>query len=330
MMNNNKCFTTKLRWRQTGTEGPPYKLCNCEEKIAQKGDDVIVLCRGAVHFLKVNDEVWARYPGVSKEAIDSLFEWLTGMRPNQFDRYYRKIHRHSVATSPEYTGPLSEQLWRVLKNAIQRCGSPSFTFDFVNNVRVSHESVREAERTIRDELQSEMTEVVRDGLSNVLYWGDLRNGNKGTRVSVFRRKVLSSQLAAASELFRCLEGPGLLEIKGLRLPGFSGMSSISRLRMFLNPSEYVVLDRRLLKVRNCSRRTLFDNLKLWGGSEYIPVTTDNQGVYQHWCELCRIIANKFFWGEDVRAVDIERGILHFVDDGQLDNATEILETACGP
>ena len=100
--------------------------------------------------------------------------------------------------------------------------------------------------------------------------------------------------------------------------------------MFLNPSEYVVLDRRLLKVRNCSRRTLFDNLKLWGGSEYIPVTTDNQGVYQRWCELCRIIANKFFWGEDVRAVDIERGILHFVDDGQLDNATEILETACGP
>ena len=324
MMNNNKCFTTMVLRRQTGTEGSPHNLCDCEEKIVQKGDDVIVLCRGAVPFLRVNDEVWARYPGVSKEAIDSLFEWLTGMSPNQFDRYYRKVHRQ---TSPEYTGPLREQLRRVLENAIQRCSSACFTFDFVNNVRVSHESVLEAERTIRDELQSEKTEVVRDGLSNVLYWGHLRNGNKGTRISRFRHKVPSRQLSAASEIFRRLEGPGILELKALRLPEFSALSSLSKLRMFLDPWEYVAMDRKLLKLRECSNRTLFHNLKLWGSLEYIPATMDNQSVYQNWCEFCLRKAKRDFRDKDVRAVEVERGILHVVDSHRLDTAAQILATA---
>jgi hypothetical protein len=327
MMNNGKCATTKLRLRQTGTGGLPYKLCDCEEKIVQKGDDVIAISRGAVHSLRVNDEVWAEYPDVSKEAIDSLFEWLTGMSPNQFDRYYRKIHRHSAATSPEYRGPLSEQLRRALENAIQRCGSPCFTFDFVNNVRVSHESVHEAERIVRDELQSEKTEVVRDGLSNVLYWGLLRNGNKGTRISRFRHNVTSRQLAAASELFRRLEGPGILQLKALRLPEFSALSSLSKLRMFLDPQKYVTIDRKLLKLRECSGRTLFHNLKLWGSIEYIPATMDNQNVYQRWCEFCLRKAKRYFPDKDIRAVELERGILHLVGSNQLDEAAEILATA---
>lgn len=324
MKNNNKCVTNKLRWRQTGTEGPPHERCNCEEKIVQKGDDVIVLCSGAVHLLRVNDEVWARYPDVSKEAIDSLFEWLTGMSPNQFDRYYGKIHRQRSLQS---TGPMSEKLRQVLEKASHRFDSLGFTFDFVNNVRVPHESVREVERTIRDELQSEKTEVVRDGLSNVLYWGHVGNGNKGTRISRFRRRVLTTQLVAASELFRRLEGPGILELKALRLPEFSALSCLSKLRMLLQPRQYVAMDRKLLKLRECSSRTLFHNLKLWGNLGYIPSTMHNQIVYQRWCEFCLRKAKRYFRDTDVRAVEVERGILDLVDKNRLDAAAQILATA---
>jgi hypothetical protein len=324
MKNNNKCFTTKLRWGQTGTEEPLHEVCNCEEKIVQKGDDVMVLCRGAVHLLRVNDEVWARYPDVSKEAIDSLFEWLTGMSPHEFDRYYGKIHRQTALQS---TGPVSEQLRRVLEKASHRFGSLGFTFDFVNNVRVSHKSVREAERTIRDELQSQKTEVVRDGLSNVLYWGHVGNGKKGTRISRFRQKVLPTQLAAASELFRRLEGLGILELKALRLPEFSALSCLSKLRMFLQPRAYVAMDRKLLKLRECSGRTLFHNLKLWGSMEYIPATMHNQTVYQRWCDFCLRKAKRYFRDTDVRAVEVERGILDLVDSNRLDAAAQILATA---
>jgi len=325
-MTNRKRFTTVVLRRQTGREGPHCNPSDYEEKIVLKDNDVITLHRGAVHFLQANDELWARYPGVSGEAIDSLFEWLTGMSPNQFDRYYRKIHRHSATTSPMYRRPLSDQLRRVLANAIPSCNIPCFTFDFVNNVAVPHESIREVERSIRDDLQSEQIEAVRDGLSNVLCWSHLRNGNKGMRINRFRHNVTPRQLAVASKLFRHLQGPGIVEIKGLKLPEFSGLSSISKLRMFLDPSAYVALDRKLLKVRGCSSWTLFHNLKLWGGSEHIPVTTDNQRVYQSWCETCRRIGGQYF-GEAMRAVDIERGILHLVNNKRGKDAAQILETA---
>ena len=75
---------------------------------------------------------------------------------------------------PEYADVLCKALW---------CFSfPKVTFDFRNSQRTQHENMRGVEECIGALLSHEDQVDVKDGLSNVLYWGSLlshRLSNKG-------------------------------------------------------------------------------------------------------------------------------------------------------
>jgi hypothetical protein len=78
--------------------------------------------------------------------------------------------------------------------------------------------------------------------------------------------------------------------------------------MFLDPTRYVVLDRRLAGLASAETPTLFKELKLNPTS--IPVNRCNLNVYQRWCTLRVETARNEFQGQGIIAVDVERGIFH--------------------
>lgn len=211
--------------------------------------------------------------------------------------------------------PLTErQIW-ALENAICNYCYPMVTYDFDNKREIGHQTMRSVENTILGCLTSNRPNDVKNGLSNVLYWGYRRTGYYWTRVDRFRNKVTSQQLQSAIQVFQNLEGTGLRTIKQLGLPEFSNLSFLSKLRMFLNPQDFVTLDRKLMKLAQLSPRTLFAHINERG--TYIPVTDSNERYYQDWCNLCRKLAETYFGGKNILAVDIERGIFQLVENGQL-------------
>ncbi|GAG44048.1 unnamed protein product, partial [marine sediment metagenome] len=170
-------------------------------------------------------------------------------------------------------------------------------------------------------------EIVKNGLSNVLYWGYYRMGIRDCRVNNFRKKATATQLSEAQRLFGRLEGPSVIQIKKLHLPQFSGLTFISKVRMFLDPSNYVTLDLKLMKLREEDQQTIFHDVTLRSNATTIPVTRTKEEFYERWCDLCRRITRENFDGTDVRAVDIERAIFYLVDTNQSELATEILTGA---
>ena len=92
--------------------------------------------------------------------------------------------------------------------------------------------------------------------------------------------------------------------------------------MFLEPSKYVTLDRKLLKLKECEIKTLFHDI-----TEYpmcIPITDHNCEQYDKWCKKCSDTA-KYFQNRGIIAMDVERGIFHFVDKGKLDEAANLVK-----
>ena len=86
-----------------------------------------------------------------------------------------------------------------------------------------------------------------------------------------------------------------------KIPRFGWMSFASKLKMFVDPERYVVLDRILRDVKFGRPDTLFDGLPN-GGSIVVNRKTDQ--IYMNWCSACRITGKQ----ADMRAVDVERGI----------------------
>ena len=209
---------------------------------------------------------------------------------------------------------LDDSLRDTLAAAIRAYDFPCGTYDFAAEREVVHPSMRGVEQAIRSGLTADDMEAVRDGLSNVLYWGYARIDYGDRRVRRFREGVTEGQLHDARSLFRTLRGPGLRQIKRLGLPELSGMSFVSKVRMFLDPSNYVTLDMKLAK--NLSGGVspgLFDDLSFRPGKDTtIRITAHNEAVYERWCRLCRHLAATCFPGAGVRAADIERGIFHLV------------------
>lgn len=218
--------------------------------------------------------------------------------------------------------PLTERQMWALKNAICNYCYPKVTYDFGNKREISHQTMRSVENTIRSSLTSNRPNDVKDGLSNVLYWGYRRTGYYWTRVDRFRNKVTSQQLQSVIQVFQNLKGTGLRTIKQLGLPEFSNLSFLSKLRMFLNPQDFVTLDRKLMKLAQVSPRTLFAHIIEC--ETYIPVTDSNERYYQDWCNSCRKLAQIYFGGKNILAVDIERGIYQLVENGQLVIAADII------
>jgi len=220
---------------------------------------------------------------------------------------------------------LNVNLREVLVQAIKDYDYPRVTFDFKSKVEQRHGSMRDVERVIRTDLTSGNPDAVKDGLSNVLYWGFYtRGGIRDFRVTEFRKGVTEKKLDEARHLFKNLKETGVIQIKNLHLPQFSGLSFVSKARMFLDPSRYVTLDLSLMRLRDARVVTIFREIKQY--KTQIPITGHNELCYERWCELCRKLVHDSFRDGKVLAVDIERGIFHLVKTGRIDLAADILSS----
>ena len=183
--------------------------------------------------------------------------------------------------------------------------------------------MRSIEKVIESDLSSGESELVKNGLSNVLYWGFAQIGYRDTRVKRFRNDVTQDKLNDATSLFNEIQGDCLLEIKRIGLPQFSGMSFISKVRMFLDPESYVILDQQILKINDVANNTVLTPISFGENETQIRISQNNVQVYEAWCNTCQSIAHSHFAAK-YRAVDIERGFFTLIQNGRTELAANIL------
>ena len=222
---------------------------------------------------------------------------------------------------------LDKEHQEALLRAIRAYDFPSVTFDFTTGTEKPLASMLAVEQEIRECLLSEDTQTIKNGLSNVLYWGYARIGFRDYRVRRFRQTVTTNQLIDARTLFPRLQGPGVIAIKNLGLPEFSGLSFISKVRMFLDPSRYVTLDKKLMRLRDQDRPTIIHKVPMSHRLTSIPITRAMETFYEEWSGLCRKIAASDLSEHSIRAVDVERGVFFLVGNDQAGPAAEILTMA---
>jgi hypothetical protein len=119
--------------------------------------------------------------------------------------------------------------------------------------------------------------------------------------------------------------PSVVEIKNLGLPEFSGLSFVSKVRMFLDPDKSATLDWQIMKIHERCPTTLLADLVL-GKSTQIRITTRNSDVYEIWCRRMGDISRVNFDGR-FRAVDVERGLFQLIQCGRVETAAELLNDA---
>lgn len=97
--------------------------------------------------------------------------------------------------------------------------------------------------------------------------------------------------------------------------------------MFLDPSNYVILDGKLMRIGREDKRTVLHDVNFSAKGGMIRIPAANEAAYERWCQICRRLASECFGSHAVRAVDLERGIFHSVDTGRAGLAAEILTRA---
>ena len=174
-----------------------------------------------------------------------------------------------------------------LIEAISAYDYPLITYDFVEDrVRQFHDKF-EFERFLKNLLVASDMQSINDGLSGVLYWGYCRSPRRAkNRVNRFRDEVSDAQLRTTGELFPILEGTGLMRLKRIGLPQFSNMAFITKLRTFLDPEHYCVLDKKIASLAPLAKR-------LKRQPTYIPITQDNERIYGWWVVLVPLLRGDF-------------------------------------
>jgi hypothetical protein len=221
---------------------------------------------------------------------------------------------------------LTKDELEALEYAIKGYDFPCVYYDFLNGHPVQHTNMLPVEKFIRSDLISRNPELVKNGLSNVLYWGFAEVGYRDRRVKDFRDNVTQEQLNNAGVLFDEINEDCLTEIKKIVLPQFGFMSFITKVRMFLDPINYVVLDRQILKMRKEPYRTLLDDIRLGHKETAIRISRSNIDVYIRWCKKCGEISLSYF-NNKYRAVDIERGFFYLIQNHRGNLAARILSKA---
>ena len=180
-----------------------------------------------------------------------------------------------------------------------------------------HGSMLIVERYIGGLLRSELRSQVKDGLSNVLYWGWAQTPLGPAKVDRFRTSVDDSTLDEFIGLHRKPPLPGLLDFDEVELPGF-GMSFTTKIMMFLSPETHPVLDKKIaLIARKCDFPPLSDILA--PGDGFIPIGEATAAAYETWACWCREIATlvnalRASPRHDLRAVDVERALFTLAGD----------------
>lgn len=209
----------------------------------------------------------------------------------------------------------------LLDEAIAAYDFPCKAYDFMKGEQITFSSYKELETHIGQQLRSDDLRVLKDGLSNVLYWGYLTsNGRRDARVQAFR----SSVTEAALRRFRALIGSGdesLLALATCKLPQFSNLSFLSKVLMFLDPMRCVTLDLQLARLKQSDRPTFFRELVTRSTS--LPATRHNATFYERWCDFCAKLA-ELRAPQRLRAADIERAFFHLVKARGADVAAAVL------
>ncbi len=203
----------------------------------------------------------------------------------------------------------------VVERAIEAYSYPFVAFDFENGCELKFPTMRDLERHIQTNLLAGDAGRLKDALSSIVYWGFYRMGVRDHRVERFRAKVTAEHLGRAAAILHNLPGPGIMELRKLRLPGFGKFAFLSKLRTFLDPESYCVLDKKLLKIPAIKARFA-------ANKNAIPVTAKNVEAYRWWVRTCERIAGTLTPRR--RPVDVERGLFYLVDTGQIAAADAIL------
>lgn len=211
-----------------------------------------------------------------------------------------------------------------LRGAVGRYDHPTIFYDYRAARERRCEDVRGVEERIGALLRSRDPDRIRDGLSNVLYWGYARQpGRRDFKVRAFRDATPAGdpKLRRFAELVGAVrERPAsaaaaLLDVRRSRLHLFGQMSFATKILMFLDP-RFPVLD---LKLAGAFAGGGFEPLTgLRFGPGGIRVTANNAGVYARWTCWCREIARLVNAEAEeepaLRAVDVERAVFALADE----------------
>jgi hypothetical protein len=115
-------------------------------------------------------------------------------------------------------------------------------------------------------------------------------------------------------------------MKKLRLPEFSGVSFVSKVRMFLDPTGSATLDQQIMKIHAALGHTVLATVSFRTGATQIPVTKANSLAYEAWCGRLYNIARTYF-PAGTRVADVERGFFHMVQTSRVCLAARILHDA---
>lgn len=218
---------------------------------------------------------------------------------------------------------LEEKQIEKLGAAISAYDFPLVAYDFrAGKEKRDFHSYFELEEFIRAQLLADDHVEVKNGVSNVIFWGYATSkGRQLDRVKRFRSEVSDQQISKFCKSIRNND-IRLRDIAECNLPQFSKVSFISKILMFLEPTRYVTLDLQLGKIKGAKIETPFKNLNIY--PTYIPVTSQNESFYSEWCSLCCYVAREYFSANGIRGVDVERGFFSLVRDGQIETAASIL------
>jgi hypothetical protein len=217
---------------------------------------------------------------------------------------------------------LDRQQVEDLGEAISAYRFPAVYFDFDAGREVVEPDMRAVESAIGGMLRSAATDRIRDGLANVIYWGYAQIGYRNDRVRRFRDQVTEDQLGTFANVVSS-GTPGLATVGAMRLPQFSGISFVSKVLMFLDPEQYCVLDKQLLKLGAGSGRRALHRV---AAGTRIRITIQDENAYNGWRTECAAISRRYFASRH-RVVDIERGFFHLVQTNRVSAARDIYAAA---
>lgn len=222
--------------------------------------------------------------------------------------------------------PLTGEQIAFFREAIIGYSFPAVYYDFQENRKVQASSMADVEHAISGQLCSVHAEDVKNGLANILYWGYANVGYRDIRVEGLNNNITIGQIKAFQALLANGRTPTMAEIKTIHIPQYSGMSFLSKVLMFLNPTHYCVLDKQIARLRTENSPKALNQLSFGPKETQIRISSHNEAIYNCWCAECLEVSTTYYGGE-YRVVDIERGFFHLIQQGRLLDAQTIYNSA---
>ena len=157
-----------------------------------------------------------------------------------------------------------------------------------------------------------------------MFWGYYRIGYRDERIRRFRGNVTENQLKDFASLVNANRMTPI-NIRKIGLPQFSGFSFVSKILMFFDPRNLVVLDKKIMQLRDPANRDNDPITKIGEDKSGIRITENSQKHYFEWCSLCKKIATHYLKSD--YAVDAERGFFKLVENNELNYGRKIILAA---